>query len=211
MTGVTTSIALAPFENLSGDPEQDCLARGFAEDVATGLSRFGTLEVLYPRAVASISRGRAGEDERAMAPALLRGTVRRAGDAVRITAQLVETGSGRQMWAERYDATAGNLLAVQDEIAARIAVALAIRVDETRLAAARRTPLSSLETYDCWLRGFDCLRQGTVEADVEARGFFERALQIDPGYARAYTGLSLSHFNEWSCQAWERWDEKERL
>ena len=79
---------------------------------------------------------------------------------------------------DRYDATAGNLLAVQEEIASRIASALAIRVDDRRLAAARRRPLSSLETYECWLRGLECLRTGTVEADDEARTFFERAAPL---------------------------------
>ena len=146
-----------------------------------------------------------------MATTLLRGSVRRAGDVIRIAVQLLDHHAGRQIWADRYDVTAGNLFAVQDQIAERIASALAIGVDRTRLEAAQRTPLSSLETYDCWLRGFDCLQRGTVEADAEARRFFERALESDPAYARAYAGLSLSHFNEWSCQAWQKWDETERL
>jgi tetratricopeptide (TPR) repeat protein len=94
---------------------------------------------------------------------------------------------------------------------ARVAAALAIHTDEARLAIARRKPLVSLEAYECWLRGRECLQRGTVEADAEARRFFERALEIDPHFARAHAGLSLSHFNEWSCQAWVQWDEKERL
>lgn len=212
MLGLAATIALAPFDNLSGDPAQDHLARGFAEDIAAALSRFGALDVVYPRAVAALARERHGEsDDSAVAPYVLRGSVRRADEVIRISTQLVETSSARQIWADRYDATAGNLLSVQDEIAARIAAALAIHVDDRRLAQAKRRPLSSLETYDCWLRGLECLRQGTVEADAEARRFFERALELDPLYARAYTGLSLSHFNEWSCQAWEKWDEKEQL
>jgi TolB-like protein len=212
MVGIAASIAVAPFENLSGNPDEEYFARGFVEDVATELSRFAHLEVLYPRAVASALRGR-GADARevAMADHLLRGSIRRARDVIRIAVQLVETKTGRQMWAERYDATAPDLLAVQDEIAARIAATLASHLAGERLARARRAPLANLEVYDCWLRGLACLHTGTVEADAEARRFFERALEIDPGYARAYTGLSLSHFNEWSCQAWEKWDEKERL
>ena len=72
---------------------------------------------------------------------------------------------------------------MQDAIAARIARTLAVQIDEARLGVARRAPLASLEVYDCWLRGLECLRQGTVEADIEARRFFERALEIDPAYA----------------------------
>jgi tetratricopeptide (TPR) repeat protein len=150
-------------------------------------------------------------ERRLPADHIVHGSVRHAGDAVRVNVQLVEAGNGRQVWADRYDATAGDLHAVQDAIAARIARTLAAQIDEARLSVARRAPLASLEVYDCWLRGLECLRRGTVEADTEARHFFERALELDPAYARAYAGLSLSHFNEWSCQAWHKWDEKERL
>ena len=205
---MSATVAIAPFDNLSGDPAQDYFARGFVEDVATELSRFGTLEVLHPRAFAAAAR-----DAGAAVPAahMVHGSVRRTGGSVRVNVQLIETAHGRQLWADRYDATAADLFAVQDAIAARVASTLAVRINEARLGIARRAPLSSLEAYDCWLRGLDRLRTGSVEADSEARGFFERALQIDPGYARAYAGISLSHFNEWSCQAWVKWDEKERL
>jgi tetratricopeptide (TPR) repeat protein len=130
---------------------------------------------------------------------------------VRVVAQLVETETGRQVWADRFDAPAERLLAVQDEIVARVASALAVRIDDARLREARRKPVTSLEVYDCWLRGLDCLRRGSLEDDERARAFFERALTLDPHWARAHAGLSLSHFNEWSCQAWELWDDKERL
>jgi TolB-like protein/tetratricopeptide (TPR) repeat protein len=211
MPAIAATVALAPLENLSGDPAQDVLAVGFVEDIASALSRFGTLEVVYPRAVVSVLPGRGGGDVASMATTVLRGSVRRSGTVIRIAIQLLDTRGGRQIWADRYDVTAGNLFEVQDQIAERVASALAIGVDRTRLEAAHRTPLSSLDTYDCWLRGFDCLQKGTVEADMEARRFFERALDADPSYARAYAGLSLSHFNEWSCQAWQKWDETERL
>jgi TolB-like protein len=205
------TIAFAPFDNLSGDPTGDYFVRGFVEDVATELSRFATVEVLHPNAVwAALMRGSDG-GLRVEADHLVHGSVRRAGDAVRVNVQLVEVVNGRQIWADRYDATAGDLHAVQDAIAARIARTLAVQVDEVRLGAARRAPLASLDVYDCWLRGLECVRRGTVEADAEARRYFERALEIDPTYARGYAGLSLSHFNEWSCQAWAQWDEKERL
>jgi TolB-like protein/tetratricopeptide (TPR) repeat protein len=205
------TIAFAPFDNLSGDPTGDYFVRGFVEDVATELSRFGTVEVLHPNTVwASLMRG--GDVDRAVpADHVVHGSVRRAGQGVRVSVQLVEVANGRQIWADRYDATATDLHAVQDAIAARIARTLAVQVDAARLGIARRAPLTSLDVYDCWLRGLDCIRRGTVEADAEARGYFERALEIDPAYARAYAGLSLSHFNEWSCQAWEQWDENERL
>jgi TolB-like protein len=205
-------IAFAPFENLSGDRTQDYFVRGFVEDVATELSRFGTVEVLHPSAVAaSLATRAAGSHRRLPADHIVHGSVRRVGETVRVSVQLVNVANGRQVWADRYDATARDLHAVQDAIAARIARTLAVQADEVRLDVARRAPLGSLDVYDCWLRGLDCLRTGTIEADAEARRCFERALEMDPTYARGYAGLSLSHFNEWSCQAWVRWDEKERL
>src|SRR5262245_21708000 len=208
MTLVTdTTIALAPFENLSGDSSQDALARGFVEDVASALSRFGTVDVIYPRALTVLADG---HQPSVAATHTLHGSVRRAGEVIRITAQLLEARTSRQLWADRYDATAQNLLVIQDQIAERIASALAIRVDQVRLAAAQRQPVSSLDAYDCWLRGFDGLQRGTTDADDEARALFARALEIDPKYARAYAGLCLSYFNSLGCQAWEKWDERER-
>jgi len=211
MPAIAASIGLVPFDNLSGDPAQDVLAMGFVEDIAAALSRFESLEVMYPRAVAATMPGRGGSGSTSTTTNVLRGTVRRAGDVIRITVQLLDAQTGRQLWADRHDITAGNLFAVQDQIAEQVASALAVSVDRSRRQAAQRSPLSSLEAYDCWLRGFECLQRGTTEADREARTFFERALEINPTYGRAYAGLSLSHFNEWSCQAWYKWDETERL
>ena len=207
-----TTVAIAPFENLSGDPARDYFAKGFVEDVATELARFGSVEVLHPRAVGQWLQTIGAERSIALlAQHVVHGSVRLAGEGVRVNVQLVEAANGRQVWADRYDATAQDLHAVQDAIAARIAGTLAMQLDEARLGLVRRTPLASLEAYDCWLHGLHCLRQGTPEADLQARQFFHRALEIDPAYARAYAGLSLSHFNEWSCQAWAQWDDKERL
>jgi TolB-like protein len=117
MPAIAASVALVPFENLSGDPAQDVFARGFVEDIASALSRFGTLEVVYPRALGTASAARGGNEPTSMATTVLRGSVRRAADTIRITAQLLDAQGGRQIWAERYDVTAANLFAVQDEIA----------------------------------------------------------------------------------------------
>jgi TolB-like protein len=203
-----TRIALQPFENLSDDPLQDVLARGLGFDLATELARFATLEVI-PSTSAARVLARSDADDGGSPLFVLNGGVRRLQDRIRISVQL--TQGPRQIWADRFDSNADEILAVQDEIVARVAAALALRSDQARLALARRKPLVSLEAYECWLRGRESLRKGTVEGDAEARLFFERALELDPHLARAYSGVSLSHFNDWSCQAWVRWDEKERL
>ena len=205
-----TTIALLPFENLSADPSQDVIARGLSLDLAVELARFATLEVIPP-SVATEVVTMAGAGRRSSPMFVLNGGVRRQHDRMRISVSLTDAATGAQVWADRYDPAASELLGVQDAIVAQVAAALAIHTDEARLAVARRKPLISLEAYECWLRGRECLQRGTVEADDEARRFFERALEMDPLFARAHAGLSLSHFNEWSCQAWVHWDEKERL
>lgn len=203
-------LAVLPFESLSEDAGETYFARGFVEDLIVELSRFPALEILHPDT--SLSSAGGGAELAAFgATLLLRGSVRTSNDVVRVTAQLVEVVSGQRFWAERFDAPASEILSLHDEIVARVASTLAIEIDTLRLGRARRKPLASLEVYDCWLRGLDALHRGTREDDDRARAFFERAVELDPAYARAHAGLSLSHFNEWSCQAWEEWEEKERL
>jgi tetratricopeptide (TPR) repeat protein len=122
----------------------------------------------------------------------------------------VQLASGQHLWADRYDVPEQELFAVQDEIAAKVANALTARIDQTVLVASRSRHITNLTAYECWLRGMECLQRGTIDADDEARVFFEQALIVDPQYAREQAGLSLSHFNEWSCQAWGCWEEKEK-
>ena len=203
MDASTVTIAALPFENDSGDVSQDYFARGFVEDLAIELSRFPTLEIIH-------AQGSFSNIAQTAAAYRLRGSIRRIGNVVRVYAQLVDA-AGRQVWSDRFDAPAERLLEVQNEIVTQVASQLAGKIESAWLRMARRKPLASLEVYDCWLRGLDCLRRGTPQDDADARVFFERALSLDPSYARGYAGISLSHFNEWSCQAWELWDEKERL
>jgi len=210
----TISIALLPFENLSASPSDSWLAGGFVQDLIAEIARFPTLGVISAQSAfaadttvmddAAIGR-RLGVDY------LLKGSVRRLEKSVRISVQLIQLEDGRNLWGERYDVREDDLFALQDEIAAKIANALSARIDQSMLSAAKRRPPATLKAYECWLRGLECLQRGTNESDEEARSFFELALEMDPQYARAHGGLSLSHFNEWSCQAWNLWEEKEKL
>ncbi|HSJ01091.1 MAG TPA: hypothetical protein VK956_01505, partial [Verrucomicrobium sp.] len=141
---------------------------------------------------------------------LLRGCLRRIGDALRIHVSLIDLTGSRHLWAENYDILAHEFFHLHDRIAALIANALSLRLDQSALASSRTRHLASLDVYECWLRGMECLQQGTEDADLEARKYFQQALDMDPLYARASGGMSLSHFNEWSCQAWHQWAEKEQ-
>jgi TolB-like protein/Tfp pilus assembly protein PilF len=208
-----TTIAVLPFENLSPDPHRDYFARGFIEDVLTDLASFHHLQVISPYTAAKIgaaNRDALAEAKKLAIDYLLRGSLRSSKDQLRINTQLIRTAGGEVLWAERYDAPLETVFDIQDDMVAQVVGALSASIDNAHLAAARRKPLTSLEAYDCWLRGMDLLRQGTLAADGEARRVFNQAIESDPGYARAYAGISLSYFNEWSCQLWEQWDETER-
>ena len=207
------SLAVLPFAILSDDPRQELFARGLYEDVIGALSRFRALRLVAPGSVERASdRGSdAIETSRFVAARYALSTsVRGDGSRIRLSLRLVDTATSRQLWAERLDVDPGGALDAQDRITRSVAAALALQIDASELEAALRRPPEELEAYECWIRGIHWLRRGTTAADVEARRLFQRAVEIAPRFARAYSGLSLSYFNDWSCAAWERWDETER-
>ncbi len=206
-------IAVLPFENLSGDQGQDYFAEGFVEELITDLSHFASLQVISSYTSRKMGAGAHDGFEEARKLSidyLLKGNFRRRGEKLRINAQLVDTSDGRVIRAERYDASADAVFEIQDDIVARVVAEISAQIDKVLLAAARHKPITSLAAYDCWLRGMDHLRQGTLAADRDARKIFRQALEIDPQYSRAYAGLSLSYFNEWSCNLWDLWEETQR-
>lgn len=208
------AIAVAPLDSAGLDEAALRIGWAFLEDVIGELARFPSLEVLAGRTSFALS----GHDlepsrlaHRFGVTHLLDAAIRPSGRDARIRASLLETAGGRQLWTETYEVELRNLEAASATIAAQVANQLTSRIDGARLAQAKARPIGSLEAYDLWLRGRDVLRRGTVESDHEARELFERALTLDPTYSRAYAGLSLSHFNDWSCQRWASWEEGERL
>ena len=205
-------LAVLPFENLSANNELAYFAQGFVEDIITDLSRFKLLQVISSYSVRSI-KDAAAEDEFVRfnkVSYLLKGSFRHEQRHVRITTQLVSAVDKTVCWAERYDADLEEIFQIQGDIAQRIVSTLSTQIDLSILYAARRKPATNLDAYDCWLRGMELLRQGSADHDHQARKLFQQALEKDKYFTRAYTGLSLSYFNEWSCQLWAKWDENER-
>ncbi|WP_437376086.1 adenylate/guanylate cyclase domain-containing protein [Inquilinus limosus] len=192
------AVAVLPFENMSGDSEQAYFSDGITEDIITELSRFRELLVIARNSSFSF-RGRS-VDVREVGRVLgagyvVEGSVRRAGNRVRITAQLVDAGSGAHLWAERYDRALEDVFAIQDEIARQIVARVAQRVYEASEAAARRRPPEDIRAYDLFLQGLRLSDTFTPEAQAKVQALFEQALTIDPTFARAYTGLAFVYIN----------------
>lgn len=191
-------VAVLPLENMSGDPEQAYFSDGISEDIITELARFRELMVIA-RNSSFAFRGK-HVDVREVGRVLgagyvVEGSVRRARERVRVTAQLIDAITGTHLWAERYDRPLEDVFAIQDEIARGIVATVAARVLEDSEAAARRRPPQDIRAYDLFLQGLRLSDVFTAGAQAQARDFFERARELDPNFARAYTGLAFNYLN----------------
>src|SRR5262245_34212981 len=186
------SVAVLYFENLSGDKEDEYFRDGMTEDVITELEKIKGLR-LFPRSCVLAFRDtplpvtEVGRQLRAAY--VLEGSIRRAGDRVRVTARLAETSNGHSVWAERYDRRLEDVFAIQDEIAQSIAFALRVVLTEKEKSEIEKVPTQNIEAYDYYLRGRQFFYQMRRQSMEYARQMFAQAIQIDPSYARAYAGL----------------------
>ena len=197
------SIAVLPFANMSGDPEQEYFSDGITEDLITDLSKISGLFVPSRNAVFRY-KGEAVEPQRVGRDLdvryLLEGSVRKSGDRVRITAQLVDTSTGYHLWAERYDRDLTDIFALQDEIAEKIVAALEVKLTEGEQEQVASRYTEHLEAYDYFLRGRAYLARFTKDTNVQAREMFDRAIELDPAFAAAYAMLSHSFARDWVSQ-----------
>ena len=192
------SIAVLPFKSLSGDPAQQILSDCITEDVATELSRFRSLKIIGRHS----SFGEQFLDARDVGRKLdvdyvVDGTVLKSGDQLRVTARLSETGSGAQLWAERYIRELQDAFAVQDEVARTIVSTLSGRVENAGAERARRKHTGSLAAYDCLYRAIELHNRMTDEDEPRAREMLLKALDLDPEFALAYAWLAISYMVDW--------------
>ena len=203
------SLAVLYFENLSGAKEDEYFRDGMTEDIITELANIGGLRV-FPRPAMLAYRDKpvtapqVGQELKAAY--VLGGTLRRAGNRLRINAQLVEPRTGHTLWAQRFDRELADVFEVQDELARSIAQALRITLTPQEEKKIAEKPTENLQAYDCYLRGRSFVRQGSLEFAMQ---MFERAIAIDPEFALAYAGLALvcGKFYEIREQS-PRWIEK---
>jgi adenylate cyclase len=187
------SIAVLPFTNLSGDPGQEFFGDGIAEDILTALAKFRWLFVIA-RNSSFIFRGKA-VDVRLVSRELgvryvLEGSVRRAGNRIRVTAQLIDATTGAHVWASRYDRDLADIFAVQDEITAAIAAAIAPAIINAEQERVLRKPAERLDAWEAYHRGMWHFAMGNRESSAIAKDFFQKSVDLDPNFAAAYVALS---------------------
>ena len=194
------SIAVLPFNNMSGDGEQEYFSDGITEDIITDLSKVSGLFVVG-RNTSFTYKGKAIQLQQVAAELgvkfLLEGSVRKAGQRVRVTGQLIDGSSGGHLWADRYDRDLTDIFAIQDEITTAIVDQLKIRLLPKEKKAIERTPTVNVEAYNYYLKGRQLFHAFTKSYLILAKEMFARAVEIDPGYARAYAGMASSISRLW--------------
>lgn len=199
------SIAVLPFVNMSGDAEQEYFADGISEDIITALSKLSQLFVIA-RNSSFTFKGRSVNVQEVghslNVRYVLEGSVRKSGNRVRITAQLIDATTGGHQWAERFDRDLTDIFAVQDDVTQQIVGALELKLtagDQQRLASEQT---HNLEAYDCFLRGREHMWRLTKEQNIQGQQLLQRAIDLDPKFAPAHAFLAVTHalgyVNQWS-------------
>jgi len=187
------SVAVLPFANMSSDPEQEYFADGIAEDVITALSRYPSLFVIARNSTFTY-KGRVVEIRQVGHELgvryVLEGSLRKSGNRIRVTAQLIEAETGNHVWAERYDRELADIFAVQDEISEAVTTAMAPAIGEAERRRAMRKPPNSLDAWAAFQRGLWHLEKEGAENQNLAEVFCQRAVDLDPNFAGSYVGLA---------------------
>src|SRR5712672_997500 len=177
------SIAVLPFQNMSGDVEQEYFADGVVEEIITALSRFSGLFVIA-RNSSFTYKGRSVDIKQVGSELgvryVLEGSVRRGGDRVRITGQLIDAATGTHLWADRFEGALKDLFELQDQITMSVVGAIAPRLEQAEIGRAKRKPTQSLDAYDFYMRGLEHYYQDNHESIAQAMRLFSRAVQLDP-------------------------------
>jgi TolB-like protein len=187
------SIAVLPFSNMSGDPEQEYFADGIAEDIISALSKIPNLLVVA-RNSTFVYKGRAVDVKQVGAEqgvrCVLEGSTRKAGERIRITAQLIDAASGHHIWGERYDRKIDDIFALQDEITLKVVTELQVELLEGEMARLRTSGTGNVEAWGLQVQALACTRSVTRESYAQARVLARRAAEIDPGYASPLATLA---------------------
>ena len=197
------SIAVLPFDNLSGDPEQEYFSDGMAEDLITDLSKISSLSVAARNS--SFFFKDQMPDIREVGEKLdvnfvLEGSVRKMGDRLRINAQLIDAAGGNHLWAERYDGDLAEIFEFQDRIREEIVAALELKLTAAETTGVKKQRTGNIEAYDLYLKGRNLYHRFTPETYLQAIECLEKAIDLDPRFGDAYSYLSYCYFSAWTLQ-----------
>jgi serine/threonine protein kinase/tetratricopeptide (TPR) repeat protein len=190
------SVAVLPFLNLSADPDNEFFADGITEDVIAQLSKIRSLKVISRGSVMGFKQREQNLQEIGVAldvETLLEGSVRRAGDRVRIVAQLIDAPTNRHVWAETYDRQLTDIFAIQTDVALQIATALKAELTRDERTRIHREPTVDVQAYQLYLQGRHCYTRYTEESIRKGIDYFKEAIAGDPGYAMAHVGAALAY------------------
>ena len=191
-----TRIAVLPFTNMSSNPEEGYFADGMTEELITSLSGVRQLTVIARTSVMKYKGSQKGASEvgkELNAGTLIEGSVRKAGNKVRITAQLIDAATEGHLWAQNYDRQLEDIFAIQSEIAEKVAGELRIRLVDSEKKTLEKKPTENTEAYSNFLRGRELLREDTDASVMQALSLFEKAIELDPKFAKAYVGVAECH------------------
>ena len=200
------SIAVLPFANMNGDPRQDYLSDGITEHLITDLSKISGLFVIASNSIFTYKRKAVNVEQVGRELGVryvLEGSVQKAGERIRITAQLIDAKSGFHIWGERYDRDLGDIFLLQDDVTEKIIAALRVKVHKAEIERVLRKPTESLRAYDYALRGRAYMYDMTRDHNARARKMLEKAIELDPHFAQAYAGLGGTYLQSWTHQ----WDQ----
>ena len=190
------SIAVLPFTNMSDDPKQEYFSDGITDDVITDLSKISGLFVIARNSTFTY-KGKPVKIQQVAEDLgvryVLEGSVRKAGEKVRINAQLIDATTGHHLWAERYDGNLGDIFALQDRFTQKIVSALAVKLTGDDQSLLARKDTASVQAYDAYLRGWELMRRDTRDDLAKAVSSFKKAVELDPGFSRGHTALSLAY------------------
>jgi len=205
------SIAVLPFTNMSGDPDQDYFADGMVEEIITALSHMRWLFVIA-RNSSFTYKGRAVDVKQVGRELgvryVLEGSVRKAGERVRITGQLIDASTSAHLWADRFDGTLEDVFDLQDQVAESVVGAIAPRLEQAEIERAKRKPTESLGAYDYFLRGMASVHTWERDAHEKALSHFYKAIELDPNFASAY-GMAARCYSWRKACGWMVEPEKE--
>jgi TolB-like protein len=209
------SIAVLPFENMSGDPEQEYFADGMVEDIITALSRFKALFVIA-RNSSFTYKGKAVDIKQVGRELgvryVLEGSVTEAGGKLRITGQLIDATTGVRLWADRFDGSLEDIFELQDQVTTSVIGAIAPKLEHAEMERANRKPVENLDAYDCYQRGMASWYLGTKRSVDDALRNFYRAIELDPNFSTPY-GMAARCYIAREINGWfdnEETEEQEK-